>query len=286
MASSTTDLFAEPSYSEFLNLEPTALFEILVEVEKILDKEPKLIEIDQNRCLFIGDTHGEFGITKIALTQIHEYDKLIFLGDFIDRGPTQIENVNVLLGLKAKYPNKIILIRGNHECQEINIRYGFYEAVLRRYGMKIFEEYNRIFSKLPLAILTWNKIFAVHGGIPEGLNHINEINGLADEINPINKVTFQILWNDPVEKENWFTKNMRGGDSKRFGALATKYFMEKHGINLIIRAHERHQNDHKSFFDNKVISLYSMCNYQKKKEISGLSLEKDGSWKIISLFGD
>ncbi len=286
MASSSTDLITTPSYTEFLNLEPTALFELLVEVEKILDKEPKLIEIQENRCLFIGDTHGEFGITKIALTKIHEYDKLIFLGDFIDRGPTQIENVNVLLGLKAKYPNKIILIRGNHECQEINIRYGFYEAVLRKYGMKIFEEYNRIFSKLPLAILTWNKIFAVHGGIPEGLNHISEINGLADEINPINKITFQILWNDPVEKENGFTKNMRGGDSKKFGALAAKYFMEKHGINLIVRAHERHQSDHKCFFDNKVISLYSMCNFQKKKEISGLSLEKDSSWKIISLLGD
>lgn len=267
-------------------MEPAELYNMLLAVEKILDAEPKLVMIPESRCLFIGDTHGEFGITRIALTQIHEYDKLIFLGDFIDRGPSQIENVNVLLGLKVKYPDKIILIRGNHETREINTRYGFYEAVVRRFGMKIFEEYNRIFSKLPLAVLTWNKFFGVHGGIPEGLNHINEINGLADEIDPINKITFQLLWNDPVEKNNWFTKNMRGGNSKRFGAHAAKYFMETHGIDLIVRAHEQHQNDHKTFFDNKVISLYSMYNFRRKKEISGLSLERDGTWEIIKLVGD
>ena len=286
MASVSSDLRTEETYAEFLNLEPSTLYDLLLQVEKILDKEPKLIELDPSRCLFIGDTHGEFGITKIALTKIHEYDKLIFLGDFIDRGPSQIQNVNVLLGLKVKYPDKIILIRGNHECQETNIRYGFYEAVIRRYGIKIFEEYNRIFSKLPLAILTWNKIFAVHGGIPEGLNNINEIIELANEIDPINKITFQILWNDPVEKQNWFSKNLRGGDSKKFGSLAAKYFMEKFGIKLIVRAHERHESDHKCFFGDMLVSLYSMCNYEKKKEISGLSLERDGTWKIISLYGD
>ena len=145
MTSSAIDHENQSTYSEFLNMEPAELYNMLLAVEKILDAEPKLVMIPESRCLFIGDTHGEFGITRIALTQIHGIRQTYFLGGFIDRGPSQIENVNVLLGLKVKYPDKIILIRGTMKLRGDLTPATVYEAVCPTIRYEDIRRNNRIF---------------------------------------------------------------------------------------------------------------------------------------------
>lgn len=62
----------------------------------------------------IGDIHGCYK-TMIALLgrlNLKEEDKVIFLGDYIDRGPLPIKVLDFMM---QKHPYKKIVLRGNHE---------------------------------------------------------------------------------------------------------------------------------------------------------------------------
>lgn len=278
-------------YRKYADLDKDSLILTLKKVSTILDNESKLIQIPQGRIYFVGDTHGNFGVTVHAFKHLNpspnsihtRFDKIIFLGDFIDRGLHAIYNVNFLMSMKALYPDRVILIRGNHETRDTNMRYGFYDEIISKYSMPIFELYNQIFAKLPLAVLTWNQLFAVHGGIPEGLEHLNQINGLDEEMDPDDRITFQILWNDPVEREGQFFKNSRGKYSRTFGKEAFNYFLQKHSIKTILRAHEIQKKGYRQYFDTRLISLDSSEKGWLNPQVKVFVLEANGEFRIATM---
>jgi serine/threonine protein phosphatase 1 len=71
-------------------------------------------------CIFvIPDIHGCADQLKLILnriTPLRPQDKLIFLGDYIDRGDSSYEVIEILISLRSKYTkNNVIFLRGNHE---------------------------------------------------------------------------------------------------------------------------------------------------------------------------
>jgi serine/threonine-protein phosphatase 4 catalytic subunit len=75
----------------------------------------------------------------------------LFLVDYVDRGYYSTETFFLLLALKVRYPTKIYLLRGDHECQQVTEDYGFYEEIPRKYpDSEIYNACLVAFSMLPL----------------------------------------------------------------------------------------------------------------------------------------
>ena len=70
------------------------------------------------RKIFIGDVHGCYEQLCALLDAVEldrENDELIFLGDYIDRGPQSFEVVMLLKDLKDTMEDRCMLLRGTHE---------------------------------------------------------------------------------------------------------------------------------------------------------------------------
>ena len=123
----------------------------------------------------IGDVHGQY----YDLLRIFEYGgfppeaNYLFLGDYIDRGKQSIETVCLLLCYKIKYPENFFMLRGNHECAQINRIYGFYDECKRRYSIRLWRVFSDVFNCLPVAALVDEKIFCMHGGLSPELKNLD-----------------------------------------------------------------------------------------------------------------
>ena len=51
---------------------------------------------------------------------------ILFLGDYVDRGPQGVEVILLLMALKVKFPRKIFMLRGNHETRQMTQIMNFY----------------------------------------------------------------------------------------------------------------------------------------------------------------
>ncbi len=70
------------------------------------------------RTFVIGDIHGEIEHLRTLLSRMPDVgasDTVVFLGDYIDRGPASKQVVDAVRGLDRDTGCKVVCLRGNHE---------------------------------------------------------------------------------------------------------------------------------------------------------------------------
>ena len=250
---------------------------VVHEFFEVARKECPVVYCDNNVTI-VGDIHGNIhDLLRILKSNgLPPYSSYVFLGDYIDRGSFSIECITLLLALKVCYPNHITLLRGNHELREINERYGFKEEIITEFeNEKLFNLFNDIFMYLPIIAIINNKYFCVHGGLSPLFKDISQIKSLKFPIKNVPQVVIDLLWSDPSEAIETFTKNQRGV-GYLWGPDITKEFVSSMKYDVIIRGHQCCSNGIKTNHDGQIITVFSSSNYSADGNKSGyLIVDKD-----------
>lgn len=67
--------------------------------------------------LVIGDVHGCYYTLKELVKKYWDPDKtiLIQVGDLVNKGPNSAKSIAYWMKLSSKYPDRVVMLRGNHE---------------------------------------------------------------------------------------------------------------------------------------------------------------------------
>lgn len=232
-------------------------------VSSIFENEDRVLTL-QSPVHIVGDIHGNLQDLNLFSKNIWPLGmeltagNILFLGDYVDRGQFGLEICAYLFAYKLLLPDKLFLIRGNHETRNINgwtERYGtgsFLFQCRTRFGPdegnRVWQAVNDVFDRLPLASVIDKKVFCVHGGVPRVQKQVQEksetSNAVADTrmesiqnmpcpamlVPPLEtetdmsvRLALDLLWADPAseqEEMSGIVSNITGfGKSERGGDM-------------------------------------------------------------------
>ena len=198
----------------------------------------------------------------------------VCVGDFVDRGFHSVETFLLLLALKVRYPDRMTLIRGNHESRQITTVYGFYDECVRKYGSASVWRYcTEVFDYLALTAVVDGKVLCVHGGLSPQVQEIDQIR-LIDRKQEVphegspslrhNSMLMagsmcDLLWSDP-DDANGYSLSPRGA-GWLFGPDVARAFNHRNNISFIARAHQLVLEGYREMFDGAVVTVWSAPNY-------------------------
>lgn len=240
---------------------------MLKRLKQQLQKLDSLIEVtipEDTEFSVCGDTHGQF-FDLLNIFDINgspaQDNPYLFNGDFVDRGSWSVEVVLTLFAYKLALPEKMHLLRGNHETRNMNRIYGFDGEVKHKYDGDIMRMFTEVFRVLPLAATLNSKVIIMHGGLFEQdgvkLQQIKEIN--RDMEPPESGLMSDIMWSDPQPFEG--RGKSKRGVGQSFGPDITKAFLEDNNLELLVRSHEVKDEGYLVEHDNKLITVFSAPNY-------------------------
>jgi hypothetical protein len=229
----------------------------------------------------LGDLHGCYSCLKAALLQADFFakleaykkdplnapnPKLVFLGDYIDRGRFSYNGVlRAVLELFLAQPDHVFVLRGNHEYYvELDGRvYGAvrpseaWSTLIDVMPGLYFEAYLQLFETLP-CMLFFDRLMFVHAGIPRDKALKEKYRDLSSLNDP--ELRFQMLWSDPSSAEHIPDDLQEQNARFPFGRGQFDRFMTTIGATTMIRGHEKIDEGFKDVYPGhslRLINLFS-----------------------------
>ena len=210
-----------------------------------------------------GDIHGQLHdlLTLFKTGGECPGTQYLFLGDFVDRGFYSLETLLLLLALKVRYPDRIALIRGNHESRQITTVYGFYDECVRKYGsVNVWRYCCEVFDYLALGAIVGGAVFCIHGGLSPDIDTVDQIRVIdrKQEV-PHEGGMCDLLWLDPEDVQGWAI--LPRGAGFLFGNNEVQQFVHRNDVSLIARAHQLVMEGYKEMFDGGLVTVWLAPNY-------------------------
>jgi diadenosine tetraphosphatase ApaH/serine/threonine PP2A family protein phosphatase len=219
-------------------------------------------------ALVVGDLHGDLeslitilkgsGFTEKLAAR--KDAKLIFLGDYGDRGAYSAEVYYTILKLKLAFPEQVVLLRGNHEgpvdlmASPHDLPMQF-QARFKENWKAAYAKVRELFSYLYNAVFVEERCLMVHGGLSPNIGGIQDL-ARAHLTHPAQDVLEDLLWSDPNDMVKTVLNSPRGA-GKLFGRSVTETVLNKLGVKILIRGHEQCPEGFKLNHDDKVLTLFS-----------------------------
>eukprot|EP01122_Echinamoeba_exundans_P008298 TRINITY_DN2731_c0_g2_i3.p1 TRINITY_DN2731_c0_g2~~TRINITY_DN2731_c0_g2_i3.p1 ORF type:complete len:358 (+),score=51.67 TRINITY_DN2731_c0_g2_i3:98-1171(+) len=271
-------------------LEKEHALELIHKAKALFKAEPNVLQNIKPPVYIVGDVHGQFYDVASFFdmcTPPWYGGQWLFLGDYVDRGFFSCEVIFMLFAMKIAFPDKVWLLRGNHECRLLTGHFSFKKECVAKYSLEMWEEFMLAFDCLPLAAVVENmegRYLCVHAGLSPDINTVDDIEDL-DRFHEIPKrgPLCDLVWGDPLEDDTgvglsesdmqeWYdveyVENPTRGCGYVYGHKAVTTFLNNNNLKCIIRAHDvqkqgylEHMMHRKDSDHPLIITLFSAPNY-------------------------
>ena len=272
----------------------------VIQTKKILEEERKFCKIHNGKirenCIWlqipenlvvIGDIHGDLESLYKILDEINfkiflanKDNKIIFLGDYIDRGTNSVAVLYTICKLKQMYPNSVILMRGNHEASEDFPfqSHDLPQKIKEYFGSDkndaVYSLVLSFFRELPVMTIIEDQLLIVHGGLQPHVNESNEDMCFPSSRNNTLLLLEDILWNDPRVLGNREWERSRRPYGKHFGVTTTQKWLKITHTKALVRGHEP-CNGFRIDHDGMILTLFSCKEAYPKFEAGYLYIKNE-----------
>lgn len=260
------ELPAEPS--EVLQLGPREADDVLTLLEELVPRRPPVVEIPRapgGSAVVFGDSHGDWRSTVEAV-RIFEgagpSSVLVGLGDYVDRAPPDcpcgsVANAVYLLGLAARFPERVFLLQGNHETmRRIGAAPHTFPSEVGRLWGRHPERYDRLMGLLERGALAATApcgAYLAHAGFPRGELPSRWTDALA---HPDVERLVEVVWSECD------ASTTRRGAIDPWGAGELDRFLRASGLSTVWRGHDPDVAG-RPLYGGRVMTLHTTRLYER-----------------------